>query len=133
MSHLHWHRGQTRKRKPNLGITTEVLKDAYERTLQTQQRFSDQKMVEAGFENVLHKGAPIVADDNQTSGYLDALNTNHLSLKAHKEFNFTEPEWIAHKETGQPDILTANTRWVGQLITDHRAAHCRHTNLSEPS
>ena len=125
--------GQTRSKKPNLGITTEALKDGYERTLQTQQRFSDQKLVEAGFDNILHKGAPIVADDNQTSGYLDAVNLNYLHLKAHKDYNFTTPKWIAKQESGQPDVLVADSRFVGQLITDNRKAHCRHTGLTEPS
>ncbi|MDD5538455.1 MAG: phage major capsid protein [Candidatus Omnitrophica bacterium] len=125
--------GQSRKKRPNLGITTELLKDGYERTLQTQQRFSDQKMVEAGFDNVLHKGAPIVADDNVSSGYFYALNTNYLKLKAHKDYNFTNPEWIAKKESGQPDNIFANTRWVGQLVCTHRKAHILATGVTEPS
>jgi len=123
--------GMSRKKKPNLCITTEALKDGYERTLQTQQRFSDQRLVEAGFDNILHKGAPVVADDNQTSGYLDALNTDYLKIKTHKDFNFTTPKWEYDKE--QPDIFVANTRWIGQLICSNRKAHVRHTNLSEPN
>ena len=123
--------GVAASKKPNLGITTELLKDGYERTLQTQQRFSDQDLVKAGFDNIMHKRAPIVADDNQTAGYLDALNLNFLRIKTHQEYNFTEPKWEYDKE--QPDAKTANTRWVGQLVCSNRKAHCRHTNLSEPN
>ena len=123
--------GVAASKKPNLAITTEVLKDGYERTLQTQQRFSDQDLVKAGFDNILHKRAPVVADDNQTAGYLDALNLNFLRIKTHQDYNFTEPKWEYDKE--QPDAKTANTRWVGQLVCSHRRAHCRHTNLSEPN
>jgi len=125
--------GQSRKKRPNLGITTELLKDGYERTLQTQQRFSDQKMVEAGFDNVLHKGAPIVADDNITAGYFMALNTNYLKLKAHKDYNFTTPEWIAMKEGGQPDNIYINTRFMGQLVCTHRKAQVLATGVTEPA
>ena len=123
--------GVAASKKPNLGITTEVLKDGYERTLQTQQRFSDQDLVRAGFDNIMHKRAPIVADDNQTAGYLDALNLNFLKIKTHQDYNFTEPKWEYDKE--QPDAKTANTRWVGQLVCSNRKAHVRHTNLSEPN
>jgi len=123
--------GVAASKKPNLGITTELLKDGYERTLQTQQRFSDQDLVRAGFDNILHKRAPVVADDNQTAGYLDALNLNFLKIKTHQDYNFTEPKWEYDKE--QPDAKTANTRWVGQLVCSNRKAHCRHTNLSEPN
>ena len=123
--------GQSASKKPNLAVTTEALKDGYERVLQVQQRFSDVKLVEAGFSNILHKGAPVVADDNQTSGYLDAVNTNFLKVKTHSKYNFTKPVW--EKDRLEPDTLTANVRWIGQLVCSNRKAHCRHTNLSEPA
>ena len=123
--------GVAASKKPNLAITTETLKDGYERTLQTQQRFSDQDLVRAGFDNILHKRAPVVADDNQTAGYLDALNLNYLKIMTHQDYNFTEPKWEYDKE--QPDAKTANTRWIGQLVCTNRKAHCRHTGLTEPN
>jgi len=128
--------GQNRNKMPNLGITTDVLKDAFERSLQTQQQFSDRKMVEAGFDNVLHKGAPIVSDNylsTNYTGYFLALNTNYLHLKAHKDYNFTTPEWIAKKEGGQPDNIYANTRFIGQLVCTNRKAHVLATGVAEPS
>ena len=124
--------GQSRAAKPNIGITTEVLKDGFERTLQTQQRFAVEKLVRAGFDNVLFKTAPIVADDNQASGVLDALNTRFLKVKTHKDYQFTTPKWTVITPT-QPDKLMAESRWVGQLVCSNRKAHCRHTNLTEPS
>ena len=123
--------GQNRADKPDLYVTTEALLDGYERTLQTQQRFADAKLVDAGFENVLFKTAPVVADDKQTAGYLDALNLRYLSIKTHSDYNYTKPKWEYSKD--QPDTLTANVRWVGNLVCRNRKAHCRHTNLSEPS
>jgi len=122
--------GQNQAKKPNLYITTDALKDGFERTLQANVRFKNEKMVDAGFDNVLFGGAPIVADDRQTSGRMDALNTKYLMLKTHSKYQFTKPVWEYDKV--QPDTLVANSRWVGQLVTSHRAAHCRHTNLSEP-
>lgn len=41
------------------------------------------------------------------------------------------PQWEHDLE--QPDTLVANVRWIGQLICRNRKAHCRHTNLSEPT
>lgn len=123
--------GQSNKKKPNLYITTDVLKDGFERTLQANVRFRNTKMVDAGFDNVLFGGAPVVADDKQTAGYIDALNLNFLSLKTHQKYQFTKPVWEYSKD--QPDTLVANTRWVGQLTTDHRKAHARFTGLTEPS
>lgn len=123
--------GQNKSDKPNLYITTDALKDGFERTLQTQARYADVDLVNAGFDNVLFGGAPVVADDKQTSGYCDGLNLNYLKIKTHKKYNFTKPVW-EHK-VGQPDALTANVRWAGQLVCSHRKAHVRHTGLTEPS
>jgi hypothetical protein len=123
--------GQSKAGKPNLYITTDLLKDGFERTLQVQARYSDVSMVNAGFDNVLFAGVPVVADDKQAAGYMDALNLRHLSCKTHSDFAFTKPKWEYSKD--QPDTLTANVRWSGQLTTNNRKAHCRHTSLSEPT
>ena len=123
--------GQSRDAKPDLIITTQVLKDGYTRTLQTQQRFQDSKMAEAGFQNILHDGVPMVYDDNQSSGIVDCLNTKFLKIKTHKSYNFTVPKWEAdHRE---PDTLTANTRWRGALVCSHRGAHARGSGKTDPS
>ena len=89
-------------------------------------------MVEAGWDNILHKGAPVVADPYVSSGVLYALNLRFLKLRTHSDYNFTKPEWIAFREGGQPDTMYANTRWRGQLVCTNRQMQVRHTNLTEP-
>lgn len=117
--------------KPNLYITTEVLADAFERTLQTQARYSDVNLVNAGFDNVLFKGAPVVSDDKQADGYIDALNTRFLEVRTHSKRNFTKPVW--QSPIRQPDTATANIRYAGQILCTNRKAHARATNVSEPA
>lgn len=122
--------------RPDFCLTTDLLADGYERSLHPQQRYKEGNMVEAGWENIMHKGAPIVADAYYTAsytGYLDALNLNTLSLRSHKDYNFTTPEWVAKKESGQPDTMTANSRWRGNLFCNNRQMNVRHTGLTEPS
>lgn len=123
--------GQSKDAKPNIYITTDALKDGFERTLHTQARYSNTNLVNAGFDNVLFGSVPVVADDKQSSGILDALNLRFLKVKTHTKWKFTTPMWEYSKD--QPDTLTANTRWIGQLVCTNRKAHCRHTNLTEPS
>ena len=117
---------------PNFCVTTSTLKDGYERSLHPQQRYTNTDMLSAGWQNITHKGAPIVAEANQTDGYFDALNLNYLSLRSHKDYNFTTPKWVDKEVLGQPDTISANTRWRGNLYCTNRKMHVRHTNLSEP-
>ena len=123
--------GDARNMKPNFCCTTDVLRDAYERSLHPQQRYADAKAVEAGWDNITHKGAPIVADVGYATGVLDALNLNFLELRSHADYNFTAPKWVSKEVLGQPDTMTANTRWVGNLYCKSRRMHVRHTSLTE--
>jgi hypothetical protein len=117
---------------PNFIVTTATLRDGYERSLHPQQRYTDTKMVEAGWQNITHKGAPIVADSGVATGTLYALNLNFLSLRSHKDYNFTAPKWVTKEVLGQPDVMTADTRWRGNLVCSNRKMHVCHTNLTEP-
>ena len=121
----------TNEGKPDLYITTEILKDAFERTLQTQARYMSKDLADAGFDNVLFKGCPVVSDDKQTAGYVDALNTKYLDVLTHSRRNFTSPEWKSPIQ--QPDTATANIRWAGNLICKNRKAHARATTVTEPA
>ena len=124
--------GDSREMLPNFIVTTSLLRDGYERSLHPQQRYRDTTAVEAGWENITHKGAPIVADSGYSTGVLDALNLNFLSLRSHKDYNFTTPKWVSKEVLGQPDVISANTRWRGNLYCSNRKMHVRHTNLTEP-
>lgn len=117
---------------PNFIVTTATLRDGYERSLHPQQRYQDNKAVEAGWQNITHKGAPIVADTGVSTGYLYALNLNFLSLRSHKDYNFTAPKWVSKEVLGQPDVITADTRWRGNLYCSNRKMHVLHQNLTEP-
>lgn len=116
--------------KPDLYVTTEKLKDAFEATLQMSVVRSDGRLVDAGFDNVLFKGAAIVSDERQTDGYVDGYNTKYLDVIHHSERNFTKPEWKAEIRT--PETFTCNTRWMGQLVCTNRLAHVRATNIKVP-
>ncbi|MFZ2809467.1 MAG: phage major capsid protein [Desulfosalsimonadaceae bacterium] len=128
--------GENDEMIPDFCVTSSTLRDAYERSLHPQQRYSDTNAVEAGWRNITHKGAPIVADSGYTMtagvGTLDALNTRTLHLRSHKDYNFTTPVWVDKTVLGQPDVISANTRWRGNLFCTNRKLNVRHTNLMEP-
>lgn len=125
--------GEARDMLPNFIVTTAILRDGYERSLHPQQRYSDTRMVEAGWDNITHKGAPMVADPYVGVGTLYALNLNFLSLRSHKDYQFTKPTWQAKTVLGQPDTITADTRWRGNLYCSNRKMHVCKTNLTEPT
>jgi hypothetical protein len=118
---------------PNFIVTTALLRDGYKQSLHPQQRYTSDKMVEAGWANIMHDGAPMVADPYLSVGELMALNLNFLSLRSHKDYNFTTPVWEAKTVLGKPDDISANTRWVGNLYCSNRKMQVKHTNLTAPA
>ncbi len=121
----------TAEGKPDIYITVEDLVDAFERTLQVQARYSDKKLLDAGFDNILFKGAPIVPDSKCRSGFIYGLNTRYLDVLTHSKRNFTKPQW--QSPIRQPDTATANIRWAGNLVCTNRKAHIVATNVVEPA
>jgi hypothetical protein len=120
--------GASSAQKPDLYITTEELKDAFEASEYALVRHSAQDLVNTGFDNVLFKGAAVVADENQTAGEVHGFNTQYLDLIHHSKRNFTKPVWEA--ETRTPEVFTCNVRWVGQLVCTNRLGHVRATGIT---
>jgi len=119
---------------PNFCVTTNVIKDGFEASLHPQQITYNAEIKDvAGFENIMFKGAPIVSDsyyDDNLSGTMDCLNLDFMHLRAHKDKNFTAPKWVTMEVLGQPDIWTANTRFIGNLMCSNRQMQVRHTGLT---
>ena len=77
--------------KPDMIITGDELYSLYEQSLTAQQRFSDTKLADAGFEVLRFKGADVVCDGGQGGCCPDHkmyfLNSNYLYLRSHKDRN----------------------------------------------
>ncbi|MCK5849601.1 MAG: phage major capsid protein [Kiritimatiellae bacterium] len=114
--------------KPNLYITTELLKDKFEASLHQQSRYSNAKLVEAGFDNILFGGVPVVADNKVPTGTCYGLNLEYLDILTHKDYNFAKPTWDNALAT--PETQVAYLKWSGNLICKNRGAQAVHTALT---
>lgn len=75
---------------PKLIMAGSTIWATYMSSLQSQQRFTDAKMAEAGFENVKFMSAPVVLDNISGIVATDMyfLNTDYLHFRPHKDRNF---------------------------------------------
>ena len=77
--------------KPDLIVTGNDLYALFEQSLTAQQRFTDSKLAEAGFETLRFKGADVVCDAGQggccPEDKMYFLNTNYLYLRSHQDRN----------------------------------------------
>ena len=110
-----WEAAKEDDDKPNLITTTETLFNAYWSLLQPQQRFSDSKMANGGFENLMFNSAPVLEDSYCPTGYMIFWNLKHLKLVSSTQRNFPGELQDFVKPTNQ-DARTALILWAGQLV-----------------
>jgi hypothetical protein len=102
--------------KPDLIMAGQTIWATYMSSLQAQQRFTDAKMAEAGFENVKFMSAPVVLDTNgavATDMYF--LNTEYIFLRPHKDRNFTSAKGarLPINQDAQVEMIF----WAGNLTS----------------
>jgi len=103
---------------PSLEVTTQVLYERYESLLQPQLRYSSTEMADAGFQNLMHKGAPVTYDADCPSGLLYILNLKYLGIVAHKT------KWAKATPFVRPynaDFMAAQILFYGNFVCRNRA------------
>jgi hypothetical protein len=104
--------------QPTIQLTTQTLYEAYEALLQPQLRYTDANTADAGFQNLLHKGAPVTFDDACPSGVMYFLNNKYLRLVGHSDTWFKNTPFV--RPTNQ-DAVFSQILCYGNLTVSNRA------------
>ena len=104
--------------QPSILIGTQAVYESYEALLQPNLRYTDARVADAGFQNLLFKGAPVTYDSACTSGELMFLNSKYLRLVAHTETWFQPTPFV--RPTNQ-DARYAQILCYGELTCSNRA------------
>jgi hypothetical protein len=103
---------------PDIIITTQAVYEYYEKLLQVQERFSDAKTADAGFQNLKFKNETIMWDSNCTAGYMYFLNSAYLNLMVHSGCDFITTPFITPVDQ---DAKSAKYLWMGNLCSSNMA------------
>jgi len=105
--------------QPTIIITDQDEYEKYEALLQPNLRYTSADVADAGFQNLLFKGAPVTYDsDSDLDGKMFFLNTKYLRLVAHTETWFQPTPFV--RPTNQ-DARYAQILCYGQLTCSNRA------------
>jgi len=120
------------KDRPTLIITSREVYEAYIATLEDRRRFTDGKLGDLGFDNVLFDGIPLVWDDDietdDTTAEFSAfiLNSNYIKFVIGKGRNFATSPFVT---PGNQDARTSKVLLYANLVLNNRARHARLTNI----
>ena len=105
--------------QPTIIISDQDEYEKYESLLQPNLRYTSAEVADAGFQNLLFKGAPCTFDsDTNLDGKMFFLNTKYLRLVAHTETWFQPTPFV--RPTNQ-DARYAQILCYGELTTSNRA------------
>jgi hypothetical protein len=108
--------------RPDLIVADDEMYQIYESSLVDQQRFTDSKLAEAGFQTIKFKGADVIYDGGIggycPEGHMYFLNTKYLKLRPHKDRDFRligDRNRVAINQ----DAIYAIIGWAGNLTMNN--------------
>lgn len=107
---------------PDLILTDNVYYKAYLGSLQTIQRITNDKMAQAGFQNLKYMGADVVLDGgrggNCPASHMYFLNTDYLFYRPHANRNMVplDPDRFSTNQ----DALVKIIGWAGNMTCSNR-------------
>jgi|TARA_R100001530_G_scaffold42309_1_gene32225 hypothetical protein len=104
---------------PDMIMTTQSVYESFEDTLTAQRRYTDSKVGDVGFENLVFKNRPIVFDRDATSGYMYFLNRRYMKWVVHSEADMKMAEPGFQTPIGQ-DVSTALILFQGNTVINNR-------------
>jgi hypothetical protein len=97
---------------PDLITTTRGIYNSYWSLLQPQQRFQDSKTADAGFQNLMFNGKPVVVDSKAPSGHMCFHNMKYMAMQVHKDVDM---KFLPFVRPINQDVESAKVLWYGAL------------------
>ena len=104
--------------KPDCIVSDTTYFQYYWASLQTNQRFTDDRKASAGFMNLMFMDAPVYYDDQCPTTSMYMLNTDYLFLRPASGREF-EP--LGEKASVNQDALVLPVVWAGNMTVSNRA------------
>lgn len=109
--------------KPDLWVAGDTYFLYYLESLQANQRFTDDKMAQAGFQNLMFMGAPVVLGGGnggqQTAATMYALNCDYIHYRPHRDRDMVplDPDRFSTNQ----DAVVKLIGWAGNLTCSNRS------------
>lgn len=109
--------------KTDLIVADNIYFGYYWASLQANQRFANEKMAAAGFDNLKFMGADVFFDGGQSgdcpASHMYFLNTDYIFLRPHSDCNMVplEPERFSTNQDASVNLIG----WAGNMACSNRA------------
>ena len=112
---------------PDAIFMPQAVFEFFENTLQPQERYTNTKAANVGFQNLTFKGIPTIYDRQATAGTVTFINSEYINLCVHKDAFFSTGKFI---EPENQDASTAKILFQGNMTINNRRMHGRMTGVT---
>lgn len=105
---------------PDIILMTQTLYESYENALAPQERFTDAKIADAGFEALKFKGAWTFFDAEVPTGFIWQLNSDYIELVKHSKCWLNQGEFL---ESIKQDAISSKNLSMGNVVISNAARH----------
>ena len=109
--------------RPDFIISTQAIFEFYEDNLQPQERYTNTKVANSGFDNLTFKSIPMVFDRDCPSGNMYMLNSSAMSLVVHPDADFMNSGFQSLLSTLGQDVTSSMIIWQGNITVNNRRKH----------
>jgi hypothetical protein len=113
--------------KPDAIFTTQAVFEAYEASLQPQERYQNTTVANSGFANLTFKGIPVLFDRDCPSGSMYFLNSKYINLVVHRDADMTTGPFVTPNDQ---DVSTAQILFQGNMTVNNRRMHGAMTGIT---
>jgi len=107
--------------KPDIIVASQNYYQFYLESLQTQQRFADDKGAGAGFTSLMYMGnCPVVYDDQCPASHMYMLNTDYIFMRPAKGKEFKP---LGERASINQDAMVMPVTWAGNMTISNRSLH----------
>lgn len=116
--------------KPTLHVTTKNLYSKFMSLFEGQKVYQDNRLADAGFDNIKFMGAPIVADAYCTASYWYGIDIGAMEFCVHPNYDFKLTDWFTLEQAGHPESLARVISFAGNLKCTQRRTSFKYSTLN---
>jgi len=118
------------KNGPSMHLTTRNLASKFMSLFEGQKIYEDRELANAGFNNIMFMGGPVVGDYYCPASYWYGLDMDAFEFVTHTDWDFKLVGWQELFQAGHPESMGRVMSWAGNLKCDQRRTNFK---LSTPN
>ena len=115
---------------PKFHVTTKNLYTKFMSLFEGQKVYQDNRLADAGFDNIKFMGSPITADAYCPASYWYGLDIGALEFCVHPNYNFKLTDWFKLEQAGHPESMARVISFAGNLKCTNRRTSFKLSTLN---